>query len=150
MPNRNLNKSYLELINLPTFKERLQYLMIGGSVGKETFGRERYLNQILYKTPLWLDFRGTVIIRDEGCDLGLKGYEIVDEKILVHHINPVNLEDVLNRNPMVFDLNNVISTRLATHNAIHYGTELTTIITEDRYPNDTCPWKKTKGGIYVK
>lgn len=149
VPNRNLQKSYLELTTFSTFKERLEYLKIGGTVGKETFGRDRYLNQILYKTQIWLNFRETVIMRDEGCDLGVKGYEIINDKILVHHINPITLEDVLNLSPMVFDLNNVISTRLSTHNAIHYGTDLTTIITEERRENDTCPWKKSKGGIYV-
>lgn len=150
VPNRNQYKSYLELISFSTFKERFEYLKIGSTVGKETFGRYRYLNQILYKIPRWLNFRETVIMRDEGCDLGVKGYEIIDDKILVHHINPVTIEDVLNLSPMVFDLNNTISTRLTTHNAIHYGTDLTTIITEERYQNDTCPWKKSKGGVYVK
>ena len=135
-------KSYFECIQLPTFLDRYRYLQIGGFVGKETFGYDRYLNQILYRTAEWKRFRRDMILRDNGCDLGCEGYEIFGN-ILVHHINPITVEDVVNRNPCIFDPNNVICTSLNTHNAIHYGDE-TNLITEPvvRKPNDTCPWKR--------
>lgn len=135
-------KFYLECIQLPTFLDRYRYLQIGGFVGKETFGYDRYLNQILYRTAEWKRFRRDMILRDNGCDLGCEGYEIFGN-ILVHHINPITVEDVVNRNPCIFDPNNVICTSLNTHNAIHYGDE-TNLITEPvvRKPNDTCPWKR--------
>lgn len=135
-------KSYLECIRLPTFLDRYRYLQIGGFVGKETFGYDRYLNQILYRTAEWKRFRRDMILRDNGCDLGCEGYEIFGN-ILVHHINPITVEDAVNRNPCIFDPNNVICTSLNTHNAIHYGDE-TNLITEPvvRKPNDTCPWKR--------
>lgn len=135
-------RTYSELIMLPTFVERYRYLKIGGRVGSETFGYDRYLNQILYRTAEWKRFRNEIIVRDNGCDLACDGYEIYG-KILIHHINPITVEDVLNRTSKVFDPENVISTTLNTHNAIHYGDE-SLLITEpiERKPNDTCPWKK--------
>lgn len=134
-------RTYQECTQYPTFKERYRYLQIGGKVGKKTFGFDRYLNQILYHTPEWKRFRRDIIVRDNGCDLGCEGYEIYGN-ILVHHINPITAEDVINRKHCVFDPNNVICTSLNTHNAIHYGDE-TLLITEPivRKPNDTCPWK---------
>ena len=136
-----MNRTYRECMQLPTFQERYRYLQIGGQVGKETFGFDRYLNQMLYRTPEWKRFRREMILRDNGCDLGCEGYEIYGN-VLVHHINPITVEDVINRNPCIFDPNNVICTSLNTHNAIHYGDE-TLLITEPvvRKPNDTCPWK---------
>ena len=137
-----MSKSYLECMQLPTFQERYRYLQIGGYVGKETFGYDRYLNQIFYRTAEWKRFRREIILRDNGCDLGCEGYEIYGN-ILVHHINPITVEDVVNRNPCIFDPNNVICTSHNTHNAIHYGDE-TNLITEPiiRKPYDTCPWRK--------
>ena len=134
-------RTYRECMQLPTFQERYRYLQIGGQVGKETFGFDRYLNQMLYRTPEWKRFRRDMIVRDNGCDLGCEGYEIYGN-VLVHHVNPITVEDVMNRNPCIFDPNNVICTSLNTHNAIHYGDE-TLLITEPviRKPNDTCPWK---------
>ena len=134
-------KCYSELMTLPTFIERYRYLKLGGSVGKETFGYDRYLNQALYRSPEWKRFRRDIIIRDNGCDLGCEGYDIVG-KILIHHIEPITIEDVIKRNPRIFDPENTISTQLMTHNAIHYGDE-SLLITEPvvRKPNDTCPWK---------
>ena len=134
-------KCYSELMTLPTFIERYRYLKLGGSVGKETFGYDRYLNQALYRSPEWKRFRRDIIIRDNGCDLGCEGYEIVG-KILIHHIEPITIEDVIKGNPKIFDPENTISTQLMTHNAIHYGDE-SLLITEPvvRKPNDTCPWK---------
>ena len=134
-------RTYRECIQLSTFQERYRYLQIGGQVGKETFGFDRYLNQMLYRTSEWKRFRRDMIVRDNGCDLGCEGYEIYGN-ILIHHINPITVDDVINRNPCIFDPNNVICTSLNTHNAIHYGDE-TLLITEPvvRKPNDTCPWK---------
>ena len=134
-------RTHRECMRLPTFQERYRYLQIGGRVGKETFGFDRYLNQMLYRTPEWKRFRRDMIVRDNGCDLGCEGYEIYGN-VLVHHINPITVEDVINRKPCIFDPNNVICTSLNTHNAIHYGDE-TLLITEPviRKPNDTCLWK---------
>lgn len=138
----NTIKTYSELIQLPTFLDRFRYLRIGGSVGKETFGYDRHLNQMLYRTPEWKRFRNEIIIRDNGCDLAIDDYEIVG-KILIHHINPITVEDVIKRSPMIFDPENVISTSHNTHNAIHYGDE-SLLVTEPiiRTKNDTCPWRR--------
>ena len=135
-------KSYSELITLPTFIERYRYLKLGGRVGEETFGSDRYLNQILYKDRQWLRTRDKVIIRDNGCDLGMEGHDIYG-KILVHHINPITKEDILRRDPKLFDPENLICTIKNTHDAIHYGDESLLIIAPTiRLPNDTCPWKR--------
>lgn len=135
-------RTYSELITLPTFLERFNYLRLDGCVGVETFGYDRYLNQTLYRTAEWKRFRNKIIVRDSGCDLGCDGYEMFG-KILVHHINPITVDDVLNRDPKIFDPDNVISTCLNTHNAIHYGDE-SLLITEpiERKPNDTCLWRR--------
>ena len=135
-------RTYSDLILLPTFLERYRYLRLGGNVGLETFGHNRYLNQILYTSDRWRSFRDKIIIRDNGCDLGMEGFEIYD-RILVHHINPITVEDVLNENQKVFDPDKVISTSHNTHQAIHYGDE-NLLITEpvERFRNDTCPWKR--------
>lgn len=135
-------RTYSELIKIPTFLDRFRYLQLGGQVGVETFGYDRYLNQMLYRTTEWKRFRNEIIIRDNGYDLACEGYEIVG-KILIHHINPISAEDVLLRDRKVFDPENVISTTLNTHNAIHYGDE-SLLITEpiERKPNDTCPWRR--------
>lgn len=137
-------KTYSELITLPTFKERFEYLKIGGAVGKATFGYDRYLNQILYISDEWKMFRRDIIVRDNGCDLAHPEFEIPKGvKILIHHINPITLEDVLNRDPKIFDPENVIATTLNTHNAIHYGDEsLLMLAPIERSKNDTCPWRR--------
>lgn len=135
-------KTYSELIEIPTFLERYRYLRIGGAVGKETFGYDRYLNQILYKSDKWKRFRREIIVRDNGNDLACEGFQIFG-KILIHHINPITVEDVLHRDPRIFDPENVISTTLNTHNAIHYGDESLLMITPvERSKNDTCPWRR--------
>lgn len=135
-------RTYSELITIPTFIERFRYLKIGGTIGEDTFGYDRYLNQILYRSEEWKRFRRDIIIRDNGCDLACDNYEIIGN-ILVHHINPITVEDVLRRDPKIFDPENVISTSLNTHNAIHYGDE-SLLITEPiiRTKNDTCPWRR--------
>ena len=135
-------KTYSELITIPTFIERYRYLRIGGRVGKETFGYDRYLNQILYKSDEWKEFRRDIIIRDNACDLACEGYEMYGP-IMVHHIDPITVEDVLRRDPKIFDPENVVSTWLRTHNAIHYGDEsLLALDPICRTPNDTCLWKR--------
>ena len=136
-------KTYSELITISNYLDRFRYLQIGGSVGEATFGYDRYLNQVLYRCDEWKRFRREVIIRDNGCDLACDGFEIVG-KILVHHINPLTVQDILRRDPKIFDFENAISTALITHNAIHYGDESLLITTPiERTKNDTCPWRIT-------
>ena len=136
-------KTYSELITLPTFEERYRYLRLGGRVGADTFGFDRYLNQVVYqRDPRWKNARDVVIIRDNGCDLGIEGREI-HGKILVHHMNPITMEDILNGRDWIYDPEFLISTMLTTHNAIHYGDE--NLLMKDpitRSKNDTCPWKR--------
>lgn len=135
-------RTYSELILLPTFEERYEYLRIGGTVGEETFGFDRYLNQILYNSRRWKDSRDAAIIRDMGCDLGVPDREIVGT-IIVHHMNPITIEDVLYERDIVFDLEYLISSAHNTHNAIHYGDRSLLIQTPiERVKNDTCPWKR--------
>lgn len=134
-------KSYRELIELDTFEERLEYLYIGDKVGRETFGSARRLNQLFYKSQEWRRKRNEIIARDNGCDLGVDGCELSSRNILIHHINPITEEDIVNRNPCLFDNNNLISVSMDTHNFIHYGTSSKEEYIE-RAPNDTCPWKK--------
>ena len=135
-------KTYSELITLPTFIERYDYLRIGGRVGKETFGSDRHLNQTLYTSGAWRSFRNEIIIRDLGRDLACEGFDI-NSRILIHHINPITVEDVLNRDPKIFDPENVIATSHNTHQAIHYGDESLLILEPIvRSSNDTCPWRK--------
>lgn len=135
-------KTYSEMISLPTFLERFKYLKLSGKVGCETFGYDRYLNQALYRTTEWRRFRREVILRDNGCDLGCND-RIIYGKILIHHINPISIDDIINRSGIIFDLNNVICVSMDTHNAIHYGDEDLLITGPiERTKNDTCPWKK--------
>jgi len=134
-------KTYQELISFETFEDRFNYLKLSGLVGDETFGCNRWVNQIFYKSPEWLSFRDRVIRRDNGCDLGVEGREIFGP-IIIHHINPITLEDIVERDPKVFDMNNAISTMLSTHNAIHYG-DVNNLVLDpvERKANDTCPWR---------
>lgn len=142
MTNRNTIRTYTELSKLQTFEERYEYLKIGGSVGEETFGFDRYLNQMFYKSKEWIAVRNFVIARDNGCDLGIPGREIVGNKILVHHINPITKEDILNNSEFLLNPEYLISTTKNTHDAIHYGTdELLNEIPIERTKNDTCPWR---------
>ena len=134
-------RTYSELITLPTFEERFNYLKLKGQVGKDTFGFDRWLNQIFYRDPEWKSVRDYVIVRDNGCDLGVDGYEI-NGRILVHHMNPISKEDILERSKYLLDPEFLISTIHNTHNAIHYGDEGLLIKTPiERTKNDTCPWK---------
>ena len=141
-------RTYSELIKLPTFEDRFRYLRLDGKVGQDTFGFDRYLNQIFYRSQRWKDIRDFVIIRDNGCDLGMEGYEI-HGRIYVHHMNPITLKDLETDSNFLIDPEFLICTIHATHNAIHYGDEnllITAPIERTQY--DTCPWKRLqqKGG----
>lgn len=134
-------RTYAELSRLKTFEDRFEYLKISGEVGKDTFGFDRYLNQIFYKSKEWKSIRNQVILRDNGCDLGLDGYDIYG-KILIHHMNPITKEDVLNRSDLLLNPNYLICVTHDTHNAIHYGNKDTLFSSPtERYTNDTCPWR---------
>ena len=138
---KTIIRTYSELITLPTFMERYKYLRIGGTVGTDTFGFDRYLNQVFYKSDEWKSIRRHVIIRDCGCDLGIEGHEI-HERILIHHNNPISEEDILGRSDFLLNPEYLISTSHRTHNAIHYGDDSILIDTPlERRKNDTCPWK---------
>lgn len=133
-------KTYSELIRFSTFKDRFDYLKLNGSVGAETFGYDRYLNQALYRSYEWRKFRRDIIARDRGCDLGIGGFDI-KSRLIVHHINPITLEQIENRDPMIFDPNNVICVSHNTHEAIHYGDE--SLLPKDpitRFSGDTKLW----------
>lgn len=136
-----MNRTYSELITIPTFEERYNYLKLSGAVGEDTFGFKRWTNQELYHSDEWRHFRDKIIIRDSGRDLAVEGFEIYGS-IIIHHLNPITYEDILNRNPCIFDPDNVVCTKLSTHNAIHYGDESLLLRSPvKRRPNDTCPWK---------
>ena len=141
MMNMTSIKTYSELITIPTFKERYEYLMLKGLVGEETFGYDRYLNQSFYKSRDWIDIRDYVIIRDNGCELGMPGHEI-HGRTLIHHMNPIKKEDILRRSKFLLDPEYLISTIKTTHDAIHYGDE--NLLMDEpivRTKNDTCPWR---------
>lgn len=134
-------RTYSELITIPTFIDRFRYLQLNGRVGEDTFGFERYLNQVFYRSREWKEFKRGIIIRDMGCDLGIEDREIVG-RIIVHHINPVLPDDIVNKNiEILLNPENVICVSNNTHQAIHYGDE-SILITEPtmRTKNDTCPW----------
>lgn len=135
-------KKYSELILLPTFEERYKYLQLNGVIGDETFGFDRYINQMFYRSQEWKQVRDYVIVRDNGCDLGIEGHEIRG-KILIHHMNPIGIKDIQQVNKFLLDPEYLITTMLSTHNAIHYGDE--SLLVKDpieRSKNDTCPWKR--------
>ena len=135
-------KRYSELILLPTFEERYKYLQLNGVIGDETFGFDRYINQMFYRSQEWKLVRDYVIVRDNGCDLGIEGHEIRG-KILIHHMNPIGIKDIQQVNKILLDPEYLITTMLSTHNAIHYGDE--SLLVKDpieRSKNDTCPWKR--------
>lgn len=134
-------KTYKELEKYITFKDRYVYLKIGQAPCEETFGYYRKLNQILYKSAEWRRARRDAILRDDGNDLGCVGYPIMGD-IYVHHINPITIEDIKNRDPKIFDLDNLICCSYTTHQAIHYGTyDDTSCVIPERKPNDQAPWR---------
>lgn len=135
-------KRYSELQSIESFEDRYEYLRLNGRVGEDTFGLERFLNQDFYRSKEWKDIRNYVIVRDNGCDLGCPGYEIQGQ-ILIHHMNPITKDDILNRTPYLLDPEYLISTTKNTHNAIHYGDK--DLLPKDpvvRTKYDTCPWKR--------
>lgn len=135
-------KTYSELITLPTFEERYRYLRLEGTVGIDTFGFDRIFNQRFYTSAEWRRVRDEVIIRDNGCDLGMPGHEIVG-KIIIHHINPISLDDLDRHADILLNPEYLITTMHVTHNAIHYGDERLLITAPiERSKNDTCPWKR--------
>lgn len=142
MGMKKMIRTYSELIKLKTFKDRFEYLKLDGIVGEETFGFDRYMNQIFYKSREWTSVRRAVIIRDNGCDLGVEGYEI-HGKILIHHMNPINLSDIVHKTDELLNPDYLITTVLSTHNAIHYGdASLLPALPIERRANDTCLWKR--------
>ncbi len=135
-------KTYSELVLLPSFEERFRYLSLKGTVAKETFGFDRFINQKFYCSREWKALRDEIIVRDNGCDLGVDGYEIYD-KILIHHMNPIYLNDIVYQTKYLLDPEFLICVSHNTHNAIHYGDENLLITSPiPRTKNDTCPWRK--------
>ena len=135
-------KTYSELIQLPTFEEHFQYLTLSGAVGKHTFGFDRYLNQNFYRSAAWKRVRDQVIVRDNGCDLGIDD-RIIYGKILIHHMNPINDRDILDLTDILLNPEYLICVSHITHNAIHYSDE--SLLPREpivRFKNDTCPWKR--------
>lgn len=135
-------KSYSELINIPDFVDRIRYLKLSGKVTEMTFGFQRYLNQQFYKSQRWKDVRNFVILRDNGCDLAMPGYEL-NRDILIHHLNPITVDDIRLQTDALLSPENLVCVSHATHNIIHYGDE--SYINDLRYiersKNDTCPWR---------
>lgn len=134
-------RCYSELIEVPTFEERFRYLQLNGSVGKDTFGFDRYMNQTFYQSREWKRVRDFVILRDNGCDLGVDGYTIYG-KVLIHHMNPITVKDIATVSNFLMNPEYLICVSHTTHNAIHYGDE--NLIPKGpiiRTPNDTCPWR---------
>lgn len=135
-----MSKTYSGMLMSRTFEERFEYLSLDGRVGKQTFGFERWLNQSFYTSREWRQVRHQIIARDEGCDLGVRGYEIHD-KIIIHHIVPMTVDDFEDGNPMMLNPNNLITTSHNTHNAIHYGdASLLIQLPKERTPGDTKLW----------
>ena len=135
-------RTYSELIKFQNFTDRFNYLRLDGSVGDATFGFDRYINQIFYRSNKWRSIRDHVIIRDNGCDLGVDGFDI-HGRVLIHHMNPITIEDIREESEFLLNPDFLICTTHNTHNAIHYGDERLLITTPvERTKNDTCPWKK--------
>ena len=135
-------RTYSELMRLPTFEERFRYLKLDGLVGKDTFGFDRYLNQEFYRSKEWKEIRDFVIVRDNGCDLGMDGYEIVG-RIYIHHMNPITVNDIVHSSDFLLNPDYLICVSHNTHNAVHYGDEdLLVAAPVERRKNDTCPWKR--------
>ena len=135
-------RTYSELVRLPTFEERFRYLKLDGLVGKDTFGFDRYLNQEFYRSKEWKEIRDFVIVRDNGCDLGMDGYEIVG-RIYIHHMNPITVNDIVHSSDFLLNPDYLICVSHNTHNAVHYGDEdLLVAAPVERRKNDTCPWKR--------
>ena len=142
MMKRKKILTYSEMIQLPTFEERFEYLRLFGQVGKDTFGFDRYFNQRFYRSKEWRDLRHHIFVRDNGCDLGIEGRDIYG-RFLVHHMNPIDIDDIDEASDFLFNPNYLITVTHQTHNAIHYGDQ--SLLAKDpieRRPGDTCPWRK--------
>ena len=137
-------KTYSELITFPSFEERFRYLELSGKIGERSFGGNRYLNQRLYRSREWKRLRDSIILRDNGCDLGVPGYEL-SWKITIHHLNPITEKNLINSDACVFDPENLICVSYSTHEALHYGDMELAKVGKPvvRRPNDTCPWKES-------
>ena len=136
-------RTYSDLIQLQTFDERFEYAKLAGKVGIDTFGSQRYLNQFLYhNNKEWRRVRDKVIMRDNGCDLAVDGHDILYEKIIVHHLNPITIEDIQKERDWILDPEFLVCVTHRTHNAIHYGDDRLIRFPKERTPNDTCPWKQ--------
>lgn len=135
-------RTYRELSRLATFEERFEYLQLSGKVGADTFGFDRYLNQNFYRSREWKSIRDQVIVRDNGCDLGVEGYEI-QNRIYIHHMNPLSPKDIEDQTEFLLNPEYLITTTFRTHNAIHYGDKSLLIPPViQRSKNDTCLWKQ--------
>ena len=135
-------RTYSELMSLPTFEERYRYLKLNGRVGEDTFGFDRYLNQVFYTSDEWRSLRNQIIVRDNGCDLGIADRKIYG-KIIIHHMNPITKEDILKRSDYLLNPEYLITTVDSTHKAIHYGDESKLVLPPvERRKNDTCPWRR--------
>ena len=135
-------RRYSELRQLTTFEERYNYLRLSGRVGQDTFGFDRIFNQMFYRSKEWKRVRDIVIARDDGRDLGVEGYEL-HGRVIIHHMNPINLDDIYNNTEILMNPEYLITTCHSTHNAIHYGTEkLLSRSPVERKRNDTCPWRQ--------
>ena len=145
MKSNDISRSYSELIRLQSYDERLSYLRLFGKVGEDTFGFDRYLNQQFYRSSEWKRLRKEIFLRDNGCDLGIEGYDIIDPKsVIIHHINPLSIDDLSNNRELLLDPNNLITVSRWTHNLIHFGDAERIPTAYTRSPNDTCPWKNKR------
>lgn len=135
-------RSLAELNKIEKFEDKIRYLMTHNVVGEDTFGHQRYLNQMFYSSQEWKQFKNKMILRDNGCDLGMPGREIYGA-VYLHHLNPITIEDIIRRNPCIMDPDNVICCSFSTHQQIHYGINPVDTQWKERTPYDTCPWRKT-------
>lgn len=137
-----MSKSYHEMMQFESYADRFNYLKLDGKSYDKTFGNDRYLNQILYQSPEWKSLREKIILRDRCCDLAHPDYEILMGRVIIHHINPLTKDDILERRACVFDPDNLVTMSFNTHQEIHYGNrDLLAMELTERTPNDTCPWK---------
>ena len=142
MKSNSSFKSYHELIQLPTYDDRLAYLRMFGKIGEDTFGFDRYLNQQFYRSREWKRLRKEIFLRDHGCDLGVEGYDLLDpNSIIIHHINPLSITDLADSSDSLLNPDNLITVSRWTHNLIHFGDSERIPVAYTRSPNDTCPWK---------
>ena len=138
-------RTYSEMIKIPSFDERVKYLQLFGTVGNDTFGFDRYINQQFYRSKEWKQLRNHIYLRDGGCDLAVRGYEIIGN-VIIHHMNPISVDDIKHSSENLMNPEFLVLTKLSTHNAIHYGTEIVSHEPIIRTRNDTCPWKRGQNG----